>query len=104
MMGKPFLGALAAETVTANPGSQRMVQVLAAHLQIELWLPDGTGMGVGDSCTPSPHTHQPFRSGQAAKKTPSRKQVKTPPSHRSVRPNSSSVRVRLSRGVIYVCR
>ena len=66
MKGKPFLGALAAETLTANTTSLRQVLNLARQDRIELWLPDGTGMGLGDSCMKSPHTHQPFHSSPAA--------------------------------------
>lgn len=118
MKGKPFLGALAAETLTANTTSLRQVLNLARQDRIELWLPDGAGMGVGDSCMKSPHTHQPFQSSPAAKKAatkgphnnqpiksaPAAKPTAKKPVKRSepIPPSSHSIRGLFSRGLMHV--
>ena len=113
MNGKPFLGALAANTLPANSADLQQVLKKAGQVEIELWLPDGTGMGVGDSCVKSPHIHQPFQSGPAAitgphknqpiKSAPAVKPRAKQPSKRSkpTPPSSHSIRGLFSRGLMH---
>ena len=109
MKGKPLLGALAAETVPAKPGQLQRVLNRAAATDIELWLPDCSGMGVGDSCIASPHQHKPFKVAQPSRSqtaTTTKKAARSAGAASKRRPAAAarcSMHAPFSRGTVYAC-
>ena len=57
LSGKRQLLVLAGQTVTKNAANAQLLHELCKKQHIEVWLPQGSDLGSGDSCFGSPYNH-----------------------------------------------